>query len=443
MLPVRDLVLIGAVLALLPVCVRRPYVGVLVWTWISFMNPHRLTWGPAYDMPFAQYVAIATLLGVPFARDRRPIPLTRETLALATFWALTFLSTIFSLYPAWAWLDFERFSKILLMTFVTLMFVHDRARLHLLLVVAALSVGFYGLKGGTWGLFVSQGMYRVWGPAGSFIEDNNALALALNMTLPLLFYLAREEPRRWRRLVLQAIFGLSIVSVVLTYSRGGLVGLGAVLSVLILQSRWRVRLVGLILAMALGLASFLPEQWFDRMATIAEYETDGSALARIAAWNIGWNVALDYPVLGGGFRVFPQPEIWARYAPDWTFKTYNAHSVYFQILGEHGFTGLALFATLVVFLFVSLRSVSRMARRRPGVGWAADYAAMVQASLIGFLASGIFLNLAYFDLFYFLVAVAIVLRRLVTGPEAATVSAPARHATPAAVPVRFLTRPGW
>ena len=226
-------------------------------------------------------------------------------------------------------------------------------------------------------------------------------------------------------------------------SGGGLVGLGAVLSVLILQSRWRVRLVGLILAMALGLASFLPEQWFDRMATIAEYETDGSALARIAAWNIGWNVALDYPVLGGGFRVFPQPEIWARYAPDWTFKTYNAHSVYFQILGEHGFTGLALFATLVAFLFVSLRSVSRTARRRPGVGWAADYAAMVQASVIGFLASGIFLNLAYFDLFYFLVAVAIVLRRLVTEPEAATVSAPARHATPAAVPVRFLTRPGW
>jgi len=120
---------------------------------------------------------------------------------------------------------------------------------------------------------------------------------------------------------------------------------------------------------------------------------------------------------------------------------------YFYILSLIGlvaaFTGLALFATLVAFLFVSLRSVSRTARRRPGVGWAADYAAMVQASVIGFLASGIFLNLAYFDLFYFLVAVAIVLRRLVTEPEAATVSAPARHATPAAVPVRFLTRPGW
>lgn len=440
--PLRDIALIVLILALLPVCFFRPYVGVLVWTWLSFMNPHRLTWGPAYDLSFAQWVALATLLGLPFSRDRRPLPVTKETVTLASFWVVTLVSTALALYPDWAWHDFRQFSKILLMTFVTLMFIHDRRRLHLLLLVAALSIGFYGFKGGIWGLLVSQGLYRVWGPAGSFIEDNNALALALNMTLPVLLYLAAMERRRWPRLGLYALFGLSIVSILLTYSRGGLVGLAAVLGTLILRSRWRLRLAAVALAGALALASFLPEHWFDRMETITSWGQDSSATARIYAWHIGWRVALDYPLFGGGFRVFPHPEIWSRYAPDWTLPTtYNAHSVYFQVLGEHGLVGLGLFLALIVFLFLSVRSVLRMARRHPSAAWAEGYARMIEASLVGFLVSGIFLNLAYFDFFYFLVAVTVALRRLVIQNDAASEPKPA--AAPPLMRARFAAGPGW
>ena len=50
------------IFATIPFILRKPYIGILVWSWIGFMNPHRLSWGFAFDMPFALIVAIVTLL---------------------------------------------------------------------------------------------------------------------------------------------------------------------------------------------------------------------------------------------------------------------------------------------------------------------------------------------------------------------------------------------
>src|SRR5215470_12258031 len=59
----RDLLILGFVFAMLPFCFFRPYIGALMWVWISLMNPHRLTWGPAYGFPFAMLVAVTTMAG--------------------------------------------------------------------------------------------------------------------------------------------------------------------------------------------------------------------------------------------------------------------------------------------------------------------------------------------------------------------------------------------
>jgi hypothetical protein len=45
----RSLLVALLVFGSLPIIIVRPHVGVLVWSWIGYMNPHRLTWGFAYD----------------------------------------------------------------------------------------------------------------------------------------------------------------------------------------------------------------------------------------------------------------------------------------------------------------------------------------------------------------------------------------------------------
>ena len=193
------------------------------------MSPHRLSWGFAYEMPLAQMVAIPMLAGLLITKERRSIPVLAESVLLAAFWGLTFLTTLYAWYPDEAWSDFKQFSKIILMTFVTMALVQDRLKLRYLLLVAAFSIGFYGLKGGAWSIATGGASGMVLGPEGSFIGDNNGLALALNMTLPILFFLAREEQRIWLRKLLHAIFFLTILAVIFTYSRGGFLGLAVVL----------------------------------------------------------------------------------------------------------------------------------------------------------------------------------------------------------------------
>src|SRR5207253_1536403 len=93
----------------------------------------------------------------------------------------------------------------------------DRTRARQFLLVIAVSLGFYGFKGGLFGL-TTGGHFMVLGPGDSIIGANNNLGLALNMCLPLLWYLAREESG-WRRRILQSMFFLTIPAIMFTYSR--------------------------------------------------------------------------------------------------------------------------------------------------------------------------------------------------------------------------------
>jgi len=298
-MPIRDIVLTLTVVGLLPVCLVRPWIGVLVWCWLGFMNPHKLAWGFSAQIPFALMVGIATLVGCVFTKDRNPFVWNTATRALLALWVWFTVTSIFALYPLDAWWQWERVSKILLMVFVSLFLVQDRGKLRLLLLVIAGSIGFYGLKGG---IFVLRtgGMNTLQGvPGETFISTNNALALALNMCLPILLVLAREERRWWLRMLLYASFFFSILAVLFTYSRGGFLGLLTVLVVLLLNRK--NFLYALVAASVVYVAAFYfaPPRWMARMETIENYEADGSAQGRLVAWRVGAMLAADRPLVGG------------------------------------------------------------------------------------------------------------------------------------------------
>src|SRR5215470_2378013 len=120
-MPVRDIVLTALIFGTLPFILFRPYLGVLVWTWLGFMNPHPLTWSFAYDMPFAMIVALVTLMGLLMSREPKKIPWTRETILLLVFLGWVLATTINAMYPALAWAKINQFWKILLMVYVTMM----------------------------------------------------------------------------------------------------------------------------------------------------------------------------------------------------------------------------------------------------------------------------------------------------------------------------------
>ena len=339
-------------------------------------------------------------------------------LILFTIWVN--VTTVFALAPDFTMVKWERTMKIIYMAVLTVILMQSRQKLHVLVWVTVFSIGFFGVRGGAFTL-LTGGTNLVFGPPASFLSENNALALALIMVVPLFRYLQLNTENRWLRWGLAGAMILCFFSIFGSYSRGAFVGLGAMAGIFWLKSRRRI-LIGILMTGAIGGAiAFMPPQWFDRMQTIESYEQDKSAMTRINAWTFAFNVAKDRPIIGGGFSVFSDLSLWPKYAPD-PENTADAHSIYFEILGEHGFVGLALFLLLG---FTTLRTgtwIIRKTKNRPDLRWAKDLAAMLQVGLIGYAASGAFLSLAFFDLFYHYVALMTVTQLVVKKELASTTS---------------------
>jgi probable O-glycosylation ligase (exosortase A-associated) len=435
----RDLILFIIVAIFIPISFFRPYLGVLMWTWITFFNPHRYTWGFMYNFPVAAVIAVPTLIGCLFTANINKQFLRRETLLLGALWiwfCITFLRAMqipmFHGHILDAKLELIRVGKVLLITFAMILLVTSHQRLKSLVMVTAMSFGLLAIKGAIFGVRTG-GESRVWGPPDSFIADNNAFALAVNMSLPMLLFLARDEKRRAYRLLLYLAFACGILSVVLTYSRGGLLGLAAVLLAISLKSRYKL-VSGILVALAfIAVITFAPPQWMSRMAGLARGDVDMSGHQRLVSWGTSWNFAMDYPITGGSFNALPDVEIFQRYQNEplpGGFLSSGPHSIYFQTLEEQGFVGLALYLILVASCWASLLSLRRRAGRSPSTHWVVPYTHMIEVSLFGFLVSGAFLGLANFDLFYQLIAMVIILKMLYRADTPARAPIPSKESEP-------------
>lgn len=405
----RDLVVTLIVFGSIPFIFKRPYIGVLMWVWISVMNPHQLTWGFATTFPFAAIIAVTTMASLLFTREPKNLPLTPVTWVLIAFVLWMNVTTVFALQLDLSLGQWNKVMKIMLMTFVTLMLLKTRQHVQLLIWVLVFSLGFYGVKGGIFTI-TGGGVDRVWGPEGTFIGGNNEIALALIMTIPLMHYLQTTAHNMWIRHGLTAAMLLSAAAALGTYSRGALLAIAAMGIFLWFKSRNKVSL-GLLMAIAIPLlVMFMPEKWAERMDTIHTYEEDSSVQGRFNAWSMAFNLAKDRPLVGGGFEIYDLP-IFYRYAPNPT-DVHAAHSIYFQALGEHGFVGLGLFLLLGILTWRTGAWIIRNTKRMDEYKWASSLATMIQVSLIGYAVGGAFLSLLYFDLPYYLMSAMVVTRVL-------------------------------
>lgn len=405
----RTILLTVVLLALIPIAILKPWIGALTWTWISVMNPHKLTFGFLRDFPVAAIVAGATIVGLLVTRDRRPPPMNAMTWTLLAFVLWMCVTSAFALYPDHIGVMFSKVMKIQLMIFVTLALLYTRAHVEMFVWVLVLSLGFYGFKGGLYTL-LGGGVGKVFGPPGGFMEGNNELALGLTMCIPLMYYQYAISKQAWLRYGMAALMLFTAMSIVGSQSRGALLAIVAMALYLWRHSKQKIVLAIVLCLLAVGVLAFMPIEWEQRMQTIANYESDTSAMGRINAWWMAINLASDR-LLGGGFEV-AMPDLFARYAPN-PLGTRAAHSIYFQVLGEHGFVGLGLFLLFWFFTWRGAGWVHREARKLPGMESASLLAAMVQVTLVGYFVGGAFLSLAYFDLPYDMMIIVVMLNTLV------------------------------
>lgn len=407
----RDILLAFIFLYCSVVALKKPYLGLLCWTWISLMSPHRLAYGFMHNQPVALLIFIATITGVLFEKHKEKVFQHKIVYLQIVFLFWTVITTIFALYIDPSLDGLNRFYKIFLGVVLSYVLVNSREKLDWLVWTVFLSVGYYGIKGGVYTLRTAGGG-RVWGPPGSFIEDNNHLACALLMILPLGSYLISITNNGKVKKLLGIAMALIGVSVLGSNSRGAFVGMLAVFLFWMRNAPGKQKIMVMFMAFFVGTVALtmMPQSYWDRMNTVKTYEKDGSAMGRINAWWCAFNLANDR-VTGAGYN-YASRFVFSQYAPNPT-DLHTAHSIYFQVLGDHGWIGLVIFLLILILTWWLLGKIIRNTRSYAELKWANQLARMIQLSLISYMVAGAFLSLPYYDLYWDLVAITVILNTLV------------------------------
>jgi len=287
------------------------------------------------------------------------------------------------------------------------------------------------------------------------LGDRNELSVAFVMTLPLCYYLYVEYGKQSRMLniALLGTMAMLVIGVIGTMSRGGFIAMTVLAGYMYVKSDRKVLLTILFIALGIGLSYVVSESWSERIDTIQTADSDASFMGRVVAWKLSFIMAMQHPFFGGGFKAIQYFPVWSDLSREFFsypwFYTGNAlpnttvgraaHSVYFQVLGDHGFVGLGLYLACLAGAFFKAGKVARRAKRGGAPDWVRNLATMIQLSIFAFALGGAALSFAYFDLIFALFALVVVLEKRVL-PAMLPAAAPAR-ARASATPDKMAAQP--
>ena len=326
------------------------------------------------------------------------------------------LSIIPAISPSEAWTEFnDVFVKAVLMFIVMVNVVRTQRRLRLLIYVAlavTVLLSYHAIRDFQAGNFVVEG-YRIKGLLGGMFGNPNDLALHFVTMTPLAVALAMGSRRVLRKVVFAAIAISIIAANVVTYSRGGFLGLFATAGVLTWKfGRRRRLLVSILGPICLAIfAAVAPGNYGVRLMSIFIPSLDpiGSATARQAILDRSILVSIRNPILGIGMGNFHTVSL---------HETVT-HNAFTQVSAEMGFAAFIIYLMFLTAPFSALRRIERETISTKSKSRYYYLAVGLQASLIGYMVTAFFAAVAYQWYAYYLVAYAVCLRRVYQADEEA------------------------
>lgn len=405
------LLLITFILGAMAASVAAPVLALYLYTYVTYMAPHTVFYGPGMGLPLAMITGASTLV-LWAALDRKVFSHISWCFYLLVLW-LIWVCITFQFYQGDSYnahFKFDYATKILAFSLLGILMLNTRRRIEGFIIILCVAVGFYIGRGLVVTAMTGGGGLSVTGEKSTPLGDRNYFATVTWMLIPMLLWLASHSllfPRG--RLLKAALIGFAtagFLTIIGTQSRGAMLGVPVFFAFYFMQTKRKLTLIlaGLVICGA-GYAAAPPE-WFERMNTIQEYDEDKSANSRFNSWTFGWEFALENPILGGGFRIYtlnidPIENRWL-----------DAHSIYLEVLAEHGFPGLAIFLLILGAVFLNGRYIARKCKPHPELRWAGDLAHKLTISMSIYAVCGALLSLAFHPILYDFFAISVALRHL-------------------------------
>ncbi len=395
---------------------RRPFLLVLVYVYIDIVAPQRLTYYLLNAIPISLVSVVLAVGAFALADDKRDSRFAPRQGMIVLLLVYCWLTTMAADFPVeaqdkwgWVWkaLAFAAFLPSTLRT---------RLRIEALLLFMVVSAASIIIVGGVKTL-VSGGGY---GQLNLMVDNNSGLYEGSTIStvavaiVPVIFWLMKygtifQPDRRVK------IFGLALVFACLlipvgTSTRTGLLCIALVAALSLRTVKRKATYLAAIGVLGLVAIPFLPSAFTERMGTIQNHQADASASTRLAVWAWTWEFAKTHP-FGGGFEAYRQNRIRLELVStsggnstetEQTDQGRAWHSAYFEMLGEQGYPGLALWLT------INLAGLFRMEvlRRRYRTGdeaWAGSLAAALQTGHMVYLLGAAFIAIAFQPFVYMLI----------------------------------------
>ena len=409
-----DIYFVLVYVALLGAGIAAPFALTLGYVWVDLSYPQFLSTYLA-GVPVALVMGGAAIVGYLLA-DRGPAPasklITILTLSMAIWVTLTSTWAVAPADAAWDKWNWA-FKTILFSAFIPYS-IRSRTRIEAFLSVFAFAVAVHLIPGAIKTLLGGTGYSRAFGiiRSNSGILESSTLATIAVMLIPVLLSLQRHSMLllpwpRLHRIVYSGYAILCAVAAVGTFARTAIVGFGALAAGGLVRSQHRIAAFILLVIALLGAIYLAPGEWHGRMETIDTYGEDTSALRRILVWKWTIEFAAVHP-FGGGFNAFFVDQITL---PDGSVAHGVAyHNAFIEVLGEHGWIGLALFVSLCLLTIWNLWRVQRQTLAIKECSWLNDLAGALLVSFFVLVGCANFIGIAFQPLFWYWFAISLCLR---------------------------------
>lgn len=410
-----DLALFGFVMAFFAVGLRRPFLWVLAYCYIDILAPQKIGWSITSALPISLIAFCAAFAGWLLTDSKKDVRFTFRQFLLSVLLLYCFWTTRTADFPVEALDKWDWVWKALVFAIFLPLTLTTRLRIEGMALIMVLTAG---------AIIISAGMKTALGGGGYaslyfFVNDNSGmyesstLATVAVAIIPLIVWFTRHGtvfPPDWR----VKTFGYALIFACLlvpvgTEARTGLVCI-AVLAVLALRYVKR-RLAFIAAGAALGLMAlpFLPQSYYERMATIGAHDQNQSASTRVAVWRWTLDYAKENP-LGGGFDAY-RGNSFAYKMPvlveqgNTTAVEYREvvdearayHSAIFEMLGEQGWPGLVIWLWVHALGLWQMERIRRgwLARTGENEQWQAPLAGALQVAQVIYLVGSLFQGIAY------------------------------------------------
>lgn len=417
------------------------FQALLFYLWLAYFRPEVWLWNASFfkSLNLSLIVGGYVLLRYPFSEGK--LRFDFRSLLLVTFLALTVASLLAANHFAAQWEKWTDFAKAIVITLLIPGLATDLSRFRKVLLVIGFSLGFEAAKQGWVQLLLHPGGKND-NPL-PLLGDNNGVAVGMLMLTALFIALARTAVGRKERWLHWFFTVGTAYRAISTYSRGAFLAAAGLTIVYVLRSDRKLRSALGAALLAAAILSVLPASFWERMATIQTSENqtedsasenqsdDDSAASRLHFWRVARIMANDHPFVGVGYNSYNKEYDGYDFSRGRYGSRRSVHSMWFGVVAELGYTGLALFVAILLSSVIGAGIVARQARLGQIPKEYFYYAVAMQAAFAACAIGGTFVPWQYTEMLWHFVGLNIALRTCARNSMLAPATAPA---APAASP---------